>query len=86
MSKDKMSKEAQMSAQAMKAAARESAKNAPKANPKIAVKALADAEVLRKKRLPAQKLSATPLKDAAGDNRHHPKDQILSEFDGPTDM
>jgi hypothetical protein len=85
MPTDKTTKKTPMSEQALRAAAREHAKIAPKPDPEIGKKALADAQASRKARLPAQKLSATPLKDAAGENRHHRKDQILSEFDGSSE-
>ena len=85
MPKDKTSNDTRMSEQTMKAAARESAKTAPKTDPRVAAEAINDAQSSRRSNRPAQKLSATLLKDAGGDNRHHPKDQILSEFDGPRD-
>ena len=70
--------------QILKADARRSAQAGPKADPEIAAQALNDAKSVRDSQRPAQKLSATPLKGQGGKNRHHTKDQVISEFDDPT--
>lgn len=74
-----------LSKQTLKADARRSAQTAPKADPETAAQALDEAKSVREPQRPAQKLSATPLKGQGGKNRHHPKNQIISEFDGPSE-
>ena len=68
--------------QKMKAAARESAKDAPKADPKTASRAVEDAQA-RSSRRPAQPIYATQNEDRSAEDLHHDKDQIVSEFDDP---
>jgi hypothetical protein len=70
--------------QSLKAAARRSAQAGPKADPETAAQALDDAKSVRDSQRPAQKLSATLLDDEVGENNHHDKDQVISEFDDPT--
>lgn len=65
------------SEQTIKAKARQSAQNAPKADPKTASAALIEAKESAQSRLSAQK--ATVL----GENIHHDRAQVLSEFDDP---
>ncbi len=67
--------------QALKAQARAAAKQAKQPDPEIASEAVADAKKLAaEKRFPKQK--ATP---PLGENRHHDKADVISEFCGETD-
>ncbi|MGJ8558660.1 MAG: hypothetical protein ACSHX3_00345 [Litorimonas sp.] len=67
--------------QEMKADARRSAKDAPKADPDMAAEALEDAKGATQQ--PAQPVYKTQTEDIAGKNIHRDKDQIISEFDDP---
>ncbi|WP_298918057.1 hypothetical protein [uncultured Algimonas sp.] len=68
--------------QDMKADARKSANKAPKADPKTAAKAVKDAKAAAG-RQPEQPIYKTQTEDIAGDNVHHDKDKVISEFDDP---
>ncbi|MGB6231744.1 MAG: hypothetical protein WBF53_16635 [Litorimonas sp.] len=68
--------------QDMKADARRSAEAAPKADPETAARALADAKDTAT-RMPEQPIYKTQTEDIAGENEHHDKDKVISEFDDP---
>ena len=76
--------------QDMKADARESAENAPPADPDVARQALAEAEARRSGTTAngttrQQPVYKTQTDDIAGDNVHRGKDAVISEFDDPAD-
>lgn len=68
--------------QTTKADARRSAEKAPKADPDIAKRAKKDAEKTGK-RMPEQPIYKTQTEKIAGENIHHDKDKVISEFDDP---
>ena len=68
--------------QKMKADARRSADEAPKADPDIADQAKAEAKS-KKGRLPSQPVYKTQTDDIAGENVHRDKEAVISEFDDP---
>ena len=69
--------------QTTKANARKSAETAPKADPDTAKQALEDAKKTPK-RTPEQPIYKTQDEDVGGENLHHEKDKIISEFDDPS--
>ena len=71
-----------MTEQTAKARARQSAKTAPKSDPKIAEQAMREARI-QAKRMPAQKLTANLSQEKKGEVELHPKETIVSEFDDP---
>ena len=68
--------------QTTKADARRSAEEAPKADSETAKKALKDADKTPKQ-MPEQPIYKTQTEDIAGENIHHDKDKVISEFDDP---
>lgn len=68
--------------QDMKADARKSAQDASAADPETATEARKEADQ-RTSRQPAQPIYKTQTEDIAGENLHHDKDQVISEFDDP---
>ncbi|MEM7730480.1 MAG: hypothetical protein AAF311_14630 [Pseudomonadota bacterium] len=68
--------------QDMKADARRSADAAPKADPDVAARAVKDAKE-KAGRMPEQPIYKTQTEDIAGQNTHHDKDAVISEFDDP---
>ena len=70
--------------QDMKADARKSAEAAPKADPDVAAQAVRDAKV-NADRMPEQPFYATQTEDIVGQNKHHGKDEVISEFDDPAE-
>ncbi|MGB3455141.1 MAG: hypothetical protein WBG08_03480 [Litorimonas sp.] len=68
--------------QDMKADARKSAETAPAADPATAAEAVQDAKS-KAGRMPEQPIYKTQTEDIAGENIHHGKDKVISEFDDP---
>ena len=68
-----------------KAQARESAASAPPADPDTAAEAIADAHGTPRPGESHVNPVYKTQEDIAGDNTHRPKEDIISEFDSPSD-
>jgi len=55
----------------------------PKADPEIGKQAIEDAKRIKREREAAGRAFPKAQKIMDGKNTHHPKDQIISEFDDP---
>lgn len=71
-----------VSEQSLKGAARRKAKDVSGPKAEIAEQAVKEAKAQSKRR-PQQPFYATQNKDVAGENLHHDKQEVVSEFDDP---